>query len=380
MSSDLPSLFLSAERADALSAWRSPEANVANLRLPVDAPGAYPAALDRLIHEASAAGPLKALAPELERISSFVRGQFAPGPRRGLCVISCAKRGLFEAFASPEPFNAALSISTRPEMSALFSVQRDYHRFLVLLADKRQARFIEVNLGESCELETRSGDFTTRGGAAALAAHAEKLRRAQRAERFVLGASPVLQAALKPGLSPELRSGLILEPLLGPDQPAAAVTERVVHNEREARKVREAVLVQRFLDDLRDGGAVAGLEAAAAALQQGSARLLLLRDGYAKMGRCCGACGRLSVDHRSCPWCFRATLPVLDLVAELSDRAAAAGVEVFRVSTDARFDAAGRIGVCLAASPVGRRDSVPEARALRGLFALKRTSPRPGFA
>ncbi len=47
MSSNLPSLFLSADRADALSAWRSREANVANLRLPVDAAGAYPAALDR---------------------------------------------------------------------------------------------------------------------------------------------------------------------------------------------------------------------------------------------------------------------------------------------------------------------------------------------
>jgi hypothetical protein len=379
MSSDFPSFFLSAERADSLSAWRSAEKNVVNLRLPVDSAGSYPAALDRLMHDASAAGPLKALAQDLERIVRFVRGQFVPGPRRGLCVVSCAKYGLFEAFASPEPFNAALSISTRPELNALSTIQRDYRRFLVLLADARQARFLEVHLGESCELETLSGDLTG-GDAAALAVRAEELRRARRADRFVLGAPPALHAALESRLSPELRNGLILEPLLGPDRPAAAVTERVAHNEREARKVRETVLVQRFLDDLRSGGAVAGLEPAAAALQQGRARLLLVRDGYAKMGRCCGACGRLSVDHRSCPWCFRATLPVLDLVGELADRASAAGVEVFRVSADARFDAAGRIGVCLAASPAARRSSVPEARALRGLFALKRTSPRPRFA
>ncbi|HEX4048954.1 MAG TPA: hypothetical protein VH309_14005 [Elusimicrobiota bacterium] len=380
MSANLPSLFLSAERSDALSAWRSPEMNVANLRLPVDAAGAYPAALDRLAREACAADPsLKALSLDLDRIVRFVRGQFVPGARRGLCVVSCVKYGLFEAFASPEPLKAELSVSARPELSALSAVRRDYKRFLVLLADARQARFLELHLGESCELEALPGNFAG-GGLAALAARSETLRRARRADRFVLGAPAALHAALEPLLSPELRGGLILEPLLGPDRPAAAVAERVAHNEREARKVREAVLVQRFLDELRGGGAVAGLEAAAAALQQGCARLLLVRDGYAKMGRCCGTCGRLSVNHRSCPWCFRATLPVMDLVAELADRASAAGVEVFRVGADARFDAAGRIGVCLGVPPPARRPDVPTARALRGLFAQKRASLRPRFA
>ena len=380
MSSNLPSLFLSAERADALSAWRSSEANVVNLRLPVDAAGAYPAAFDRLLREAAADGPvLRAVSLDVERIIRFVRGEFVPGSRRGLCVVSCVKYGLFEAFASPEPLDAALTVSARPELSALSTVRRDYKRFLVLLADARHARFLEIHLGESVELEVLTGK-TAAGNLGALAARAETLRRARRADLFILGAPPELHAALEPHLSPELRGGLILEPLLGPDRPAAAVTERVAHNEREARKVREAVLVQRFLDGLRDGGAVAGLEAAAAALQQGCARLLLVRDGYAKMGRSCEACGRLSVNHRSCPLCFRATVPILDLVAELADRAGAAGVEVFRVSADARFDAAGRIGVCLASPLAPRRADVPTGRALRGLFATKRAALRPGFA
>jgi hypothetical protein len=379
MSPKLPSLFLSAERADSLSTWRSPEANVANLRLPVDAAGAYPAALDRLIREIPPTLAAKSSSVDLDRIVEFVRGRFVPGARRGLCVVSCAKYGLFETFASPEPLSASLTISTRPELGALAAVRSDYRRFLVLLVDARRARFLEIHLGESCELEVLTGNFAG-GSLAPLAARAEDLRAVRRADRFILGAAPALQSALEPLLSAELRGGLILEPLLGTDRPAAAVTERVAHNEREARKVRETVLVQRFLDALRDGGAVAGLEPAAAALQLGTARLLLVQDGYAKMGRCCPACGRLSVNHRSCPWCFRATESVLDLVSELADRAATAGVEVFRVSADARFDAAGRIGVCLGAPPTPRRADVPTARALRGLFAMKRTSLRPGFA
>ena len=380
MQSNLPSLFLSAERADALSAWRSSEANVVNLRMPVDAAGGYPAALDRLIREASTAdAALQTVPLDLDRIVGFVRGEFVPGPRRGLCVVSCIKYGLFEVFASPEPLAAALTVSRRPEMNALSAIRRDYKRFLVLLADKRQARFIEMHLGESCELETLHGNFAG-GGLAALAARAEELRISRRADRFVLGAPPALQAPLERLMTPELRDGLILEPLLAPDRPAAAAAERVAHNEREARKVRETVLVQRFLDDLRDGGAVAGLDAAAAALQQGCARLLLVREGYAKMGRSCEECGRLSVNHRSCPHCFRGTIAVLDLVAELADRAAAAGVEVFRVAGDARFDAAGRIGVCLGIPLAAPRAEVPTGRALRGLFATKRASLRHGLA
>ena len=61
----------------------------------------------------------------------------------------------------------------------------------------------------------------------------------------------------------------------------------------------------------------------------------------------------------------------MDLVSELAARAAAAGVEVFRVREDARFDAAGKIGVTIAAPTAPRRAVVPVGRALRGRFALK---------
>ena len=183
---------------------------------------------------------------------------------------------------------------------------------------------------------------------------ADVLCRDRRADRLVLGCAPSSQSLLVPLLPAPLRKALILEPMLGPDLPLETVADRVARHEREARKVRQSALVGRFLDELRQGGAVAGLEASTSVLQQGRARLLLVRAGYAKMGRCCPACGRLSVNHRSCPWCFRPTAAVLDLVEELADRAAAAGVEICHVSEDSRFDAAGRIGVELFAINGGR--------------------------
>ena len=95
------------------------------------------------------------------------------------------------------------------------------------------------------------------------------------------------------------------------------------------------------------------------------------------MGRCCPACGRLSVDHRNCPWCFRPTDALLDLVGELADRALAAGIEVFRVRENARFDQTGPIGVELGSPITAPRPEAPSSRALRARCETKsgRASP-----
>jgi len=349
---------------------------VVSLHLAIDAAGSYPGALDRLLRDSLAADPLlRGAVKDVERIAAFVREQFSPSGRRGLCVVSCAKRGLFEAFALPEPLKTSLTIADRPAVRPLESLAARYRRFLALLVDAHRARFVEIHFGEAIEVESHEGDFLG-AGLAALAEHAAGLALSRRADRLVLGATEPALAALVATLPHVLQETLILEPLLGPDRPLEAVADRVRHNENEALKVRETVLVRRFLDEIKLGGAVAGLEAVAAALQQGCVKRILVREGWAKMGRCCPACHRLSLDHRSCAWCFRQTSHVLDVVAELVDRAVEAGVEVTPVSHHQDFDSVGRIGAELA-TPATRRPEVPTARALRGRFALKngRASP-----
>jgi hypothetical protein len=362
------SLFLSADQAEALAAWKSSESNVASLYLPADADGAHRDALDRLLRESAAAGEPGA-ARDLALIAAFVRESFVPGARRGLCVHSCVKYGVFAAFGSPEPFLPSLTVSRRPFLRPLNDARGRCYRFLSLQLDAENARFAEVHLGEAETIQTARGRFEG-PRLAELAARAGDLFRARRADRLVVGGSPERFAALEPLLDHALQARLIHESLLGPERPLEEVVERIRFNEREAQKVREDVLVTHFLDSLTRGLAVSGLERVAERLQQGGVKRLLVRDGWAKMGRCCGSCGRLSVSHRSCPWCFRATAPVLDLVAELIDRAAAVGVEVFRVVADPRFDGAGRIGAELT-SPAPAPAPVPAARALQARFALK---------
>ena len=62
---------------------------------------------------------------------------------------------------------------------------------------------------------------------------------------------------------------------------------------------------------------------------------------------------------------------LLDLVGELADRALAAGITVFRVRDNERFDQAGHIGVELGTPIAAPRPAVPASRAMRGRFATK---------
>ena len=373
------SLFLSAARIQALAAFRSPEGDAVSLHLAVDAGGMYPAMLSQVLAEASRKDPrLKGvLAKDVERVSSFVTGEFVPGQRRFLAVFSCAKRGLFEAFSLPQPYKSALTAGEALELRPLVSLEGQYHRFVALLLSPKRARFVEIHLGEAVELEAFDGDFSGVDGLGKVASRAATLARERRFDRLIVGASGGLEAMLMPLLDPALQKDLILEPVLSPDRPIDAVLERVLHNERQARQVTESVLVHRLLDAARDGGAVTGLEAVAGAVQQGCVARVFVRDGYAKMGRMCPKCGHLSVDHRSCPWCFKVTEPVLDLVSELTDKALAAGCDVFRVMHDARFDGVCRIGAELKTPAAKPAQAPPTSRALKAAFATKHGQRSP---
>ena len=366
-------LFLSAERAAALESWRSPDADVVTLHLDVDAAGAFASTLPKLAREAAADPKMGAVRADIERLAAFALERFPPAGRRGLCAASCLRRGLFEAFALPERVNSSLTLGDRPDVRVLGSLRERYRRFLLLQADSRRARFVEIHLGEGVELESGSFDAPR---PADLAERAADWIERRRAELLILGASGALAADLARALPPPMQDAVICEPLLTPDRPLAAVLERVRYNEREALKLRDQVLVRRFLDELREGGAVSGLEAVATALQQGCVKRVLVCADWAKMGRRCPGCGRLSLNHSACPWCFRRTEHVLDVVAELVGRAVEEGVEVDRISGCSDFEAIGRIGAQLAVPDASRRRGAAP-RSLRSVFSLKtgRASP-----
>jgi hypothetical protein len=369
-------LFLSAARIEALAAFHSLEPDAVTLHLAVDGGGLYPSTFNQLAADARCDPHMKMLGRDLDRIQAYVSSELVPGPHRMAAVYSCAKRGLFEIFALPQPFKSSITVGEKLDLRPLSALAGQYNRFVALLLSPQKARFIELHMGQAIELEGLTGDFNGLDGLGAVAARASTLSRERRYDRLILGAPAALEAALIALLEPALQKDLILEPVLGADRLVEAVLERVLHNERQARRVRESVLVARLMDEARQGGALTGLEAVTAAVQQGCVSRVLVRDGFAKMGRACPKCGHLSVTNRSCPWCFCATDMVLDLVSELGDKALAAGCELYRIMHDTRFDGVCRIGAELKV-PVNKPAAPTTARALRGHFAMKDGKPSP---
>lgn len=285
---------------------------------------------------------------DVRRVEKYLAEEFEPGAFPGLAIFSAKRFGLWRVCPLPEPVHDRLVIDQKLQLAPLLAQADQHHRFGVLLAGPERARFLEVFMGQVREYDNMVQPAAGAEGHAyvkTISESLEALSRNQAFQRVVIGVSPSLSLPLVNHLHTQLQQNLILDAELDPDATAQAVLARITACESEARKVRESVLVHRLLDAAQTTKlASLGLERTLAALRAGRLRLLLARDGFAKMGRACAACGRLSLDETKCVDCRHSTEAVFNLVAEMIDRALSTGVEVFRLHHDSPLDNLGKIG------------------------------------
>ena len=360
--------MLSASDFSELLKLQAPVSGVVSLYLPVDQRRAHIRALSTLLRLSPIEDPrLGEVSADLKKIDGFVGLGFEPGFWRGLAVFSCQRLGLWLVCPLPETVKPVLRISDKPDLAPLLSIADQHQRFGVVLAGESRTRFLEVFMGQVQEHEPL--DLELRGlGAAqgrALAEAIDGLARGRSFDRLVLGGSAGQAERLSAHLRTELQQIIIVDESLAPEAPEAEVLERVSSCESEARKVRESVLAHRLLDLAGSGGpAVLGLERTLQALRRGGVRLLLVRDGFAKMGHLCPRCGDLSVAFPRCPACNGAAETVFNVVEEMIERAFAAHCEVVRLLFPSPLDNLGHIGAELseAAPPAApAQDARPEA-------------------
>lgn len=306
------------------------------------------ATLQRQARALAKSDPAIEASEDLKRVERYLAEEFEPGRFRGLAIFSAKRFGLWRVCSLPEPVRNKLVIDSKPALAPLLSQTDQHHRFGVVLAGPTRARFLEVFMGRVRDYDSMTLPAAAEPGhdfLKSITDSLEALSRNQGFQRVVLGTSPELSLPLVNHLHTHLQQNLILDPDLDPESPADSVLERISACEAEARKVRESVLVHRLLDAAQAGKRAAlGLERVLGALRQGRVKLLLARDGFAKMGRSCPGCGRLSLDDPKCLDCRRPTEAVFNIVSEMIDRALEAGCEVFRLRNDSPLDNVGRIG------------------------------------
>lgn len=363
--------MLSPRRIHELLDFNVGHAEVLSLYLELDpagAPHAYKWLLQEALERESA---LRELRKDLDRVERFL-SELKPGSLKGVAVFSAEAVGLWEAAPLPYTFKNLLAVDKRPYLDPLLAILEQHQRYGVVLLGPDSERVLEVHLGQ---IEERREDWGAaralgrraapapeppHGRLRALAARAARAAQARRWDRLIVGAPRELEGLFTGHLPIRLKHNLILDPGLKTGLADREVLERVLVNEREARKVRESVLVHRLVDGAGgDGPAVLGLERTLDALQSGVVRTLLVRDGLAKIGRMCGACGHLSLSDRKCASCGEATSQVFNLVAEMIQCAIDQDCEVIPILYDNRLDSLGRIGAELSHKPKSGRSPSP---------------------
>lgn len=329
-------MLLTQKDLQRLLEFQAPAAQVVSLYLSFD--GESLASVRRRRPQAESP-KLRADLAKLERAVSELRGTGV----RGLAAFSCDKLGLFRAFPLGLPPRAGLFVEPKPYLPPLLSLTDQHQRYGVAVLGSRP-RFLEAYLGS---LEERPADLQA-SDPVQLAAALEALTRRQGLQRLILVAPQGLQAELQGRLHSLLQDNLILDSALDPELDDAGIARRLTAREREARMVREQVLAHRLLDEADAGRGVTGLAAVLAAFREGRVRRLLVREGFAKLGRNCPGCGRLSFEEPRCVLCGRSTEIVFDLVGELVDRTLKSGGEAITLFHPGALDNVGRIGAELA--------------------------------
>jgi peptide subunit release factor 1 (eRF1) len=351
--------------------FKAPTPAIVSLYLEVDDGRDYVNAMRQLAKEVVHESGFSIHEEDLRRIQTYVETEFEPAGSRGLAVFSCKRFGLWRACPLPQPVKNKLRIDERPYLAPLLSMTDQHHRFGVLLASPGQARFLEVFMGQITEYQelalSAAGTEQQHDFLKTVTERLEGLARNQGFQRIVVGVSPSLSLPLVNHLHSSMQHNLILDADMEPELAASAVLDRITACEDQARQVRETVLVHRLIDAARGSSrmGVVGLEGTLEALQKSQVRMLLVRDGYAKMGRCCPQCGRLSLNWPKCAECGRATGIVFNLVAEMVDRALAANCEVVRLFHDTPLDNLGKIGAELTCNPPETARPVAAVKAKR---------------
>lgn len=348
----------------------SPE--VVSLYLEIDPQGNYPRHCRTLIQEALAKDPLfDAVREDCELIARQVEG-WDPGSRRGLAVFSSRRSGFWRTLPLPQPVASVLRAAPTPYLAPLHNLLDQHHRYGIALVTPEKARTLEVFLGEIREHLAEEGARAApppisdplQRHLKGVADRILDLARKREWDRLVIGGPEALQPLLMHHLHTHLQDHLIVDPQMDIGMALPDILERVATGERESRKVLESVLVHRLLDAVKSGGmGVVGMAQTLRALHLGQVRMLLLRDGLAKMGRLCPHCGALALSGKRCVYCWLDTEPIINLLGAMVQKALDQSCEVFRIFHNRRLDAFGGLGAELRFKAEDGRESRPEAAA-----------------
>ena len=269
-----------------------------------------------------------AVGRDVSRMLSFMQSPrdlpYAPG----LAIFACEELGLFEAVPVSRVHRTRLILDDTPWIAGLLASEQEGVPVLVVIVDRRHARFFHVTPGESTELpglvviSTRGGKFhSARGDAPGWGEHDYQQRLEQEHHRHyanvvqrteellreapfrgVILAGPVDHtAALARFLPDDIAKRLLGTAKLNPTAVDAAELRAAALEVAEEHSAKLLTGELRALDEaVGSGWAVNGARETLRALHQGQVRSLFIRDNLQGRGFRCSATGRMVLARGDC--------------------------------------------------------------------------------
>ncbi|HXL02421.1 MAG TPA: hypothetical protein PK016_04790 [Candidatus Atribacteria bacterium] len=310
---------------------------------------------------------------DFKRIEDFVVNHFElKGKVKGLVIIADAARNFFQVYRVAQPVKSRVVVDSDPYIRPLVAILDEYHRLMLVLLDQREARLLEVYMGEILEYEAYYSDV--RGKVKEGGWYGLEERRIERSiknkvihhyqrvadailEHFRMGHFEYLFVGMKvedyslffPLLHSYVQPRVKGRLDVGPKDNISTIIEVALQAERKIEEEEDNKILEHLVETLNRGGLAAkGIDNVLRSIPLGACQVLVVDDNYHIPGYVCEDCAYLALEGGICPFCRKEALPVEDVIEEAMEEVLLQRGEIKYITTDnPRLEEISRIGALL---------------------------------
>jgi peptide subunit release factor 1 (eRF1) len=327
----------------------------------------------------SARGQIAALDASKEKKASLEKDLAAAESRAllngtadsaGIAIYACSGAGFWEVFELPEAPRNQIVFDLNPYVRPVNRILEGFRRFLVLIIDRREARWYEMFMGRIGPLASISSEIPKKVKSGLEGQETKRIERHVEAlvhGHFKRAAQMTFDILKKNGfaglwvgcadgiyhdfetiLHPSVKERIKGRLKAKPSDPLDKVLKEGAALELRIRADEEEALLKKLVGEIEKGGrARAGLRDCLESLNKSEVQTLVVTRHFAVPGKFCPRCRLLYAQELRCPSCERKTETRPDIVDEAIESALHRHCDVRYVTSPSRLDHYGKIGAFL---------------------------------
>jgi len=309
------------------------------------------------------------LEKDLAAIEAYCGGNMTSASP-GLAIYACSGAGFWETLDLPEAPHGRIVFDHNPYIRPVNRILENRRRFLVLILDRREARWYEIFMSRIGPLATLSSDIPKKAKSGVEGQETKRIERhvdalvhghLKRAAQMTfdilkkngfaglwLGCADVLHRDFEAMLHPFVRERIKGRLRAKPSDPLEKVLREAEELERRLKDEEEEALLKKLIGEIEKGSrARSGLRDCLAAVNKGEVQTFVVTRLHSVPGKYCPRCKLLFLDELRCPACERKTESRPDIIDEAIEAALYRKCDVRYVSSPSKLDHYGKIGAFL---------------------------------